>query len=168
MSDKKNKKPKDRRNAGFTKAGRNSRSGGKNQGGARKGRRMATHGTVDLFTARRQDRRKETIEATQQEQLRFREEQAALALRNLEDRLDPQSLAFEHATLTIELFPSVELKGMKRTRAAAELSESRLARRPATPELTRRDLAIGKSVAVQLLNEAYLELVPSARQAQLV
>jgi predicted DNA repair protein MutK len=110
MSDR-HQKPKTRTNTGFTKAGRNSRSGGKNRHADRKAALRLTRNSKSVLELRVDDLRQEALQRAAEErrlkaakQLEFRKRQATMAMTLLD--LRKGSLSMRVASLMIEAFPT--------------------------------------------------------------
>lgn len=154
----KHQKPKDRSKAErvYTKAGPNSRSGGKNRHADRSLQARQMQNDNDLFTRAFAERRREIALAREQSMWEFRMKQANLAESML--KLHPRSLSDRVARLVIKHFPDVEPSdGIKRTKAAElamlnELSDYEL------DERRKDDVMKGVRAARATLSQAYNEL----------
>jgi hypothetical protein len=151
LSDKHNK-PKARNNtAGFTKAGRNSRSGGKNQQAARKVSTVRTQNGASLFDQLADDRRTAKDFRTKAYQERSQRERAFLVsqatLAKSMISLGAGTLAEKVAYLIIDAFPTVTVnkrEGLSRTEVARVAAMLQLE----SHEISRQgaiDLGFGKA-----------------------
>lgn len=157
MASNKRQKPKetkDRSNpSGFTKAGPNSRSGGKNRHAARKAamRRTATDKNI------LEEARDSKLESKLALQLNFRLSQAELAKDHIYT-LQAGSLAEKVARLIIESFPSVEVDktaGKSRVQRATDEAMTQLTYHELLREAA---IKVGVNCAKRALNRAYDEL----------